>query len=205
MHTYTGRRSVRLRLESLEGRDLPSTTVLPAPVLGPAMVQTASLPQTATFSTHWVVGPSAIRQGTNATTYSGKSTGSVALSLYRDTTLTGTVGGTAVSEHVGVFTTTSSASPSHPDVFHTPFTLTLTVRDAATGKTGTLTWYGTINGTLTWSTSWLTVSFQSPLTQKLTLGTNVYTVTLKPPYSYLPAPGGTPATIDATIQVSRLN
>jgi hypothetical protein len=205
MHSYNGRRFVRLRLESLEGRDLPSTTVLPAPVLGPAVVSTASVAQTATFSTHWVVGPSAIMQGTNSTTYNGKSTGSVALSLYRDTSLTGTVGGAAVTEHVGVLTTTSSASTTKPDVFHTPFTLTLTVRDAATGKTGLFTFHGTINGTLSWQTSHLTVTFQSPLTQKLTVGSHVYTVTLKPPAGYLPAPGAPHANIDATIQVSKPN
>jgi hypothetical protein len=216
MHAHINRagvRAARLGLESLEGRIVLSTTVpAPAPVVGHTattelpVLHLTSVPTVqatyAHFGYHWGTGKAGtVILGTNSTTGNGKSTGSVDFALVRDGSEAARVGGPAVYVPIGFVMTTSSASPSHPDQFHTGFSLTLQLRDAASGAIGTLTFSGTINGTMTWSGANLTATFSSPTTQKLTLGKHVYTVTL--PHTIRPTgPLNAPATLYAQVQVT---
>jgi hypothetical protein len=208
-HNHAGRCTARLGLESLEGRTLLSAT-LPTPataasiaVAHPASVQVhhqAAQPTYAHFSYDWHVGPSAVLVGTNNTTLNGKSTGSVDFALVRGGDDASRVGGPRGALPIGFVMTTSSASPDHPDHFHVSFTLRLRLHDASSGKTGELTFKGTVNGTLDWGASHLTVTFLSPTTQKLTLGHHVYTVTL--PNTIKPTgPNDVPTPLYAMVQV----
>jgi hypothetical protein len=213
-------RSARLGLESLEGRIVLSTTALPAhaPVVGQqsavsalaveyqsdtaqiASIQAASVTR-ASFSYSFSVGPRSILLGTNTTTANGKSSGSVAMALVRNRSASAVVGGPAVSVRVGFVTTTGSATPAHPDRFtNVPFSVTLHLRDAASGRTADVVFRGAINGTMSWQASHLRATFWTP-TQHVTLGNHVYTVTM--PSAFTPAgPYEAPVTLYAKIQVS---
>jgi hypothetical protein len=209
-----GVRTARLGLESLEGRIVLSATVpAPTPVVGQTAsaasemqvqhLTTASVPQAtyARFGYHWGIGPAGtVIQGTNTTTGNGKSTGSVDFALVRDGQMTARVGGPAAYLPVGFVMTTSSASAAHPDHYHANFSVTLRLRDAS-GVMGTVTFKGTINGTLTWGASHLTVTFQTPTTQRVTLGHHVYTVSL-PTSINLASPTAPAAMLYAKVQVS---
>jgi hypothetical protein len=210
-----GRFSARLGLESLEGRMLLSATLPAAPSGGTAVAHpadafavnhlaTTSAQAQATyahFSYDWHVGPSAVLVGTNSTTLNGKSTGSVDFALVRRGNDALKMGGQRGALPIGFVMTTSSADPSHPDHFHVSFTVTLKLHDDASGKTGVLTFHGTVDGTLDWMASHLTITFQSPLTQSLTLGHNVYKVTL--PSTIKPTgPNDVPTPLYAFVQVS---
>jgi hypothetical protein len=210
MHLRTncaGRFRARLGLESLEGRMLLSSTTLPSPSPAPAIgshtsqqTQVQATSQSANYSFSWAVGPTSVLVGTNPTTGNGRSTGSVDFALVRNATQSSKLGAPASSLPIGFLVTTSSAEHAHPDVFHASFTLQLQLRDASSGATGVLTFKGTINGTLTWDHSALTATFQSPLTQKLTLGNHVYTVTL-PSSLHANGPWDVPTPIYAQVQV----
>ena len=101
-------------------------------------------------------------------------------------------------------TTNSSADPDGtPDVFNTPFNMKMHLTDAASGLSGDLTFSGTIAGELTAASSTLKSTFTDPVTQTLTLGDHVYTVTIDPTLVNLPVPGATsPASIDARVTVA---
>jgi hypothetical protein len=76
----------------------------------------------------------------------------------------------------------SSASADAPDMLMTggQYTLQLTITDTASGKTGILTWNGKLSGSFSASSANLTNAILSPVVQMLTLGSNVYTVTVGP-------------------------
>jgi hypothetical protein len=75
--------------------------------------------------------------------------------------------------------TYSTASQSAPDTFtNKPYTLTLTLTDSASGQSGSATFTGAFNGTLTANSSNITNTFTSPTTVVMDLGTNEYSVTL---------------------------
>jgi hypothetical protein len=199
-----GRFTARLGLESLEGRTLLSATAI-APQAAPVtQAQPLSTMQTsvAHYSYSLGVGPSAVLTGTNSSTFNGRSTGSVAVALYRAGTASARVNGPAVALPIGVVISTSSASTATPDHFNKPLTITLKIRDAATGASHTFTFKGTIKGTLSTHSSALTLTFQGPLTQTLKLGTHHYTITLKTGSLHVPAPGTRPALISATVRVT---
>jgi hypothetical protein len=207
MHFSTrgGHRFARPGLESLEGRTLLSSAPLTAASLADT-IQVRHLlpvqhPAKAAFALSWAITPAAVLEGTNSTTGDGKSTGSVDFALARGAAYALEVGGRARSEPAGFVVTTSSANAAHPDVYHTPFTLRVRVRDAASGLAGILYFKGTISGKLTAGHSTLAVSFQSPHARKLTLGSHVYTVTL-PAVLHPGAPGATPATLHASVGVT---
>jgi hypothetical protein len=85
----------------------------------------------------------------------------------------------------------STASPSDPDVFNNKaYTLTLYLQDQDSLKSGTLSFNGQLNGTLTADSSNIKNTFTGLTTQKLVLGDHVYTVTIGP-YSPPGPPGGT--------------
>ena len=221
LRTDAGRSTVRLGLESLESRTLLSTGLAlptlaaakaalhytgPAPIdidyttpAKPAAVQHTTTGN-ASYTYHWAVGPSAVLVGTNG---NGPSTGSVDFALVRDGSEAAKLGGPAGTLPVGFLVTTSSADASDPDHFNTPFTLHLTLRDAASGKTGQLTFKGKITGTLNWNQANLKATFFSPTTQKITLGNHVYTVSLLATL-FPNGPNDVPTPIYAHVQISNV-
>jgi hypothetical protein len=75
----------------------------------------------------------------------------------------------------------STASPSQPDVFAgAGYRLTLTLTEATSNKSGTLTSTGFFDGTLSASSSNLSNTFTGATTQTLVLGDNTYEVTIGP-------------------------
>jgi hypothetical protein len=99
-------------------------------------------------------------------------------------TLTNEPSGNAVGTSDIVATnlkTFSTADPNNPDTFsHKGYGLVLALTDVASGTTGTLTFSGEFNGTLSSLSSIITNSFTNSVTQQLTLGNNQYTVTIGP-------------------------
>jgi hypothetical protein len=89
--------------------------------------------------------------------------------------------------------TFSSATRAKPDTFtNKTYTLTLSLKDDASGKSATLTFGGVFNGTLTAVNSNITNKFTGTTSQTVTLGGNSYSVVLG---SY--APPGPPSAINA--------
>jgi hypothetical protein len=90
----------------------------------------------------------------------------------------------------------STATVQNPDVFTNKiYTLSLYLQDTASGKSGTLSFTGEFNGTLTADNSNITNTFLGQTMQSITLGDNLYTVTIGP-YS---APGPTGAVNSGSI------
>lgn len=90
----------------------------------------------------------------------------------------------------------STATVQSPDVFTNKiYTLSLYLRDTTSGKSGTLSFTGELNGTLTADSSNISNTFVGQTTQSLVLGGNLYTVTIGP-YS---APGPTGAVNSGSI------
>jgi hypothetical protein len=91
---------------------------------------------------------------------------------------------------------TFSAAPlSNPAKFiNAPYSLSLTIFDQASGKSGTLSFGGVFNGTLSSQQANLGHSFTSLATQSITLGGNLYTVTLD-----VAPPGGPKSTVPGSI------
>jgi hypothetical protein len=82
--------------------------------------------------------------------------------------------------------TASTAPFSSPDRFtNAAYGLALILTDKASGASGTVTFTGVFNGTLTALSANITNSFTGPQTQVLQLGANTYTVTMG---SYTPPP-----------------
>ena len=99
--------------------------------------------------------------------------------------------------------TVSSAPYNNPDHFtNTPYGLTLTLTDKASHDSGTVTFTGVFNGTLTALSSNITNTFTGPRVQVLQLGGNVYTISMGT-YSPPPPPGAVNAgAISAYAQVT---
>jgi hypothetical protein len=114
--------------------------------------------------------------------------------------------GTAVNSSTIVavdLTTSSTALASNPDVFHhDAYHLTLMLTDLASHMTGVFTFSGKISGTLTANSANITNVFNSPMTEKMVLGGNTYTVTIGP-FS-APGPPGSVAkgSISALVEVA---
>jgi hypothetical protein len=210
------RSTVRLGLEVLEGRMLLSAT-LPAPAPAPTGhiagsdsfiqgIKTASTLQSSPAATNayfnylWSMSPSTVLVGANALTHNHHSTGSVDFALVRPNYAGVRVGSTG-NIPLGAITTLSSASDRVPDQYHSAFTLTLRIADGATGATGWVSFKGLVTGTLSRNKSSLTITFQRSLTQKVTLGKHVYSVTV--PSSLKPTgPHGAPTMVYVTVGVS---
>jgi hypothetical protein len=88
----------------------------------------------------------------------------------------------------------SSATAAVPDKLQNngAYVLSLTLTDSTSGNSGTLTFAGKLSGTFSVGNSNITSVFNSPTEQKLTLGDNVYDVTIGP-YS----PPGPPSASNA--------
>jgi hypothetical protein len=79
-----------------------------------------------------------------------------------------------------IIETFSTASPDSLDTFtNTPYSLSVTLTDTASGASALFTFTGTLNGTFSSSPiTNITSVFDSPNPQSALLGTNTYTVTL---------------------------
>jgi hypothetical protein len=206
------RQTIRLGLESLEGRTVPTATLsAPASAAGQFSaaaqdvqvqhLQAASVTTWARFGFSWGAGTTgAVLTGTNALTANHKSTGSVALALVRGGMDSARVDGSAVTVPVGFLMTSSSAKSTSPDHYSTAFSLTITIHDAASGKSATLTFKGTLTGTTTWESANLKLTLWSPQ-QHVTVGNHVYTVTL-PKYLYPHGPNDAPVPVYAQVKIN---
>jgi hypothetical protein len=146
------------------------------------------------YSYHWSVQPSSVLPG---------GTGSVTLAVAADGTGSSDTAATTATVLPGATITTSSSASNPPDSFNTDFTMKLQLTDSASHVTGELTFQGTLSGTLTATSSSLTSTFHNPVTQTLTLGGHVYTVTIDPTLINLPSPTSpSPAAIDALMTVA---
>jgi hypothetical protein len=146
------------------------------------------------YSYHWSVAPGSVIPS---------GTGSALFALAPDGTASSEVGAATPTTVAGATVTTSSSATTTPDHFSTTYGLTLQLTDTASSESGTLTFSGTLSGTLTATSSALVASFNSPLTQQLTLGGHLYSVTIDPSLLNLPAPmAGSPAAINALVSVS---
>jgi hypothetical protein len=73
----------------------------------------------------------------------------------------------------------STAPPTNPDTFTAkPYTLTLFLMDQASGISGTMTFNGQFDGTMSALNSNITNTFTNAVAQTLVLGTNRYTATI---------------------------
>jgi hypothetical protein len=73
----------------------------------------------------------------------------------------------------------SSAPRNHPDTFTTsPYTLSLFLKDNASGLSTTLVFHGVFNGIISATSSNVTTTFTAPLAETVKLGSNAYTVNL---------------------------
>ncbi len=123
------------------------------------------------WSYHWSISPAPVLSS---------GTGTVSQAL-------GQPGQGAPRILAAAVTTSSDASASNPDRYNKYFRLTLHLMDRATHQSGSLTFLGTISGTLTATTSHLTERFLTP-SEHLTLGRHIYWVNL-PRYISLMPPG----------------
>jgi hypothetical protein len=87
----------------------------------------------------------------------------------------------------------STATASNPDHFtNKQYTLTMFLQDTASGQSGTVSFTGVFNGTLTATNANITNTYLGPTTQELVLGNNLYTVTIG---KY--APPGPPGSVNS--------
>ena len=99
--------------------------------------------------------------------------------------------------------TTSTALPGSPDNFtNAGYTLSLFLQDGASNASGTLTFSGVFNGTLTATSSNLTNTFTGDLTQSIVLGNYRYTATIGPFVPPGPPNSTSLGTISAFAQVT---
>jgi hypothetical protein len=92
----------------------------------------------------------------------------------------------------------SLADPANPDTLSNTgaYTLTMSLTDTASGQSGTVSFSGKLSGTFSKSSANITNAFTGATSEKLTLGGNVYTVTIGPysppgpPNSASPGPLG---------------
>jgi hypothetical protein len=119
--------------------------------------------------------------------------GSGGVSLTNEPSKSATGSSDVVATNLKVF---SSAPASDPDKLVTggQYTLTLTLTDTQSTQSATLSWNGKLTGTFSKDNSNLTNAFDpsTPLTRTVTLGNNIYTITMGA-YS----PPGPPASSNA--------
>jgi PEP-CTERM motif len=100
-------------------------------------------------------------------------TGGISLTLGTGVPMTGDSDVTAVN-----LSTFSSALPGTTDHFtNSPFSLTLTLTDTASGSTGQTTFTGVFNGTLSPTSAQITATYDQSV-HGLTIGSNIYSVSL---------------------------
>jgi hypothetical protein len=134
------------------------------------------------WSYNWERNPVSVASG-------GAGTGGV--SFTDEPTKMATGSSDIVATNIRVF---SSATPQSPDTLPagSNYVLKLTLTDKDSGASGTLTFSGTLSGTFSASNANVTNEFTGDLSQTLTLGSHLYTVTIGP-YS----PPGPPSASNA--------
>ena len=115
------------------------------------------------------------------------NTGNVQIATPVDATVPATVGGPSVSIPAATLSTTVGTGST--DTYNASFSLILKLTDGVSNTMKSLTFNGTVAGTLTTTTSSLFANFSNPLTQTLTFGNLVYSVTIDPSSLHLPTPG----------------
>jgi hypothetical protein len=155
----------------------------------------------ANYSSQWGLSPAAVVTGTSHLTGSGRSTGSVAIALARGSNASAALGRAANRTTIGYITTSSSATAGSPDSYRTPITFSLALKDNDTGASTVVTFNALVTGTVSTRESSLNLVFQGGTTRQVRLGGHVYSVTLNSEMIHAPAPGSTPAAINASIQV----
>lgn len=138
------------------------------------------------FSYQWAVTPTTVASGTGLVSITPEPKGTGQFD---------TVAGTAAFIPSVAITTTSSATDAAPDLYPGSgtgkFSLALSLTDTASGQTGILTFNGLISGKLSSQTiNTLTATFDTPLSQSLTLGSHQYSVAVDS-FANLPKPGAT--------------
>jgi hypothetical protein len=99
--------------------------------------------------------------------------------------------------------TVSNADPSNPAVFtKAPYSLTLNIIDGPTGKSDSLTFSGTLTGTLSSRSALITNEFTGDVLQSKVIGDNLYTVTLKAFAPPGPPTATNPGSIGALVGVA---
>src|SRR5262245_46310327 len=127
-------------------------------------------------------------------------TGNVTFALDAGTS-SAELGGTTPVFIPGATITTNSVATVPPDSYNTNFELTLGIKEGTNG--GTMTFKGSLTGTLTETSSNLTIKFDNPVTQRVLIGGHDYTVTIGPLLVNLPSPKADfTAKIDAQVQVA---
>jgi hypothetical protein len=114
-------------------------------------------------------------------------TGSVTFSLFGGGAISTTTGTVTPLQAASLLTTSSATDV--PDVFNSPYTLTVTVQDTVSGQAVDFGFDGLLGGTLTTTESTLTASFTGPLSVSHELGGFLYTVSVEPEIANLPTPG----------------
>ena len=135
-------------------------------------------------------------------------TGSVLFSTYSQAGASVTLGGSTVIDAANLTSTSSggivpTSTIPFADVYNHAFGLELSLTDTSSGATGMLTFSGKLVGELTTTESTVSANFAGPLTQTLTLGSHVYSVTIDPSSAKVPPPGSTAAgLVDAFVGVT---
>jgi hypothetical protein len=132
-------------------------------------------------------------QGVSAGGAGGSSGGAVSLTDFNNQA------GAASIPVIAVVTSSASTSPVTFNPANATYTLTMAITDNTTHDTGTLTFTGSVGGTLSATTSTLTNSF-APSPNTLTLDGHKYTVTI--PTANLLTPTAPQQNIMATVSVS---
>jgi MYXO-CTERM domain-containing protein len=144
------------------------------------------------FSYQWSIIPTTISQGAGRININPADPGT-ASAMVNDTNPTLIPGGTLT-------TTSNRGSPG--DHFDTSYQAMVKLTDSQSSLSGSLTFSGTLFGDLTSSSSTVSSEFVSPVTQSLTLGNHVFTVTIDPTLLALPSPSSNaPSLFDAFVNV----
>ncbi len=153
------------------------------------------------FTYSWDVLPSPIITGpTGPTGSSGQVTFQVGASQVAPGSGSAELGGPSAFL-LGIEVRTVSSATTPADSFDTSFHLKLNITDSD-GHTGSVKFDGTIAGSVSVSSAALSITYDSPVTDVVTIAGRDYSVTISPALVQLPAPGTGKALIDATIQVS---
>jgi hypothetical protein len=128
------------------------------------------------WSYNWTHTPAVVPSDGAGSSQPGHGTGGITLTNHQGGT------GSGNSDVVATeITTFSSASVNAPDHFtNTKYSLILGLTDSASHRSGMLTFNGVLNGTLSLTSANIKNTFAGPLTQRLDLGGNLYTVTIGP-------------------------
>jgi hypothetical protein len=165
-----------------------------------ALGESAARAEMIDFSYQWTTLPASVSSSGNTVSITPQPSGTG----HYDTVLAQTqfIPSLAITSNAGNSTATFP-DPSLP-AGSANFQLSLSLTDAASGKTGSLTFGGSVSGTLSATTSTATTTFTN-LTQTLLLGSHLYSVTLDP-FSHVPIPGATgTGFVSAGVSASSVN